>query len=324
MTSLTDIFKRNNSDRASSRRDGQYTSVRSQNVTRNPSQKTLSDNLFKRGRTMPGVTQQGLESADKHTLRAATPREKVRHLAHVRRTVMTSLGITLIVIIALAVLVQQFSATVHISSTERYSVLNYSAYVDTVQKYLNGHPLERLRFNLNQSELTKFIQADHPEVKSITQNGMDGFAATDFTIAMRKPVVSWDVGKRRYFVDADGVSFEKNVYDDPTVRIIDNSGVEYTPGTAIASERFLSFVGRVVALSLDKSFKVTEVIIPAGTTRQVQLKIQGYSYPVIMSIERGPTQQVEDMVRALGYLNSQGRSATYVDIRVKGKAFYRE
>jgi hypothetical protein len=285
---------------------------------------TMTSGEYRRGRTMPGSTRSGLESADKRAISAATPREKVHHLSRLRRTLLTALGGIIIVTIVTTIVLFQFTAKVKVESKDRYEIADYQPYLASVQNYLSKHPLERLRFNLNSESLNSYVSNEYPEVEKITQEGFDGFASSRFSVVMRKPVVGWDVGASRYFVDANGVSFEKNFYNDPTVKIIDNSGVDYIPGTAIASERFLSFVGRVVSLANAQSLKVERVTIPAGTTRQVQLNIVGYSYPVILSIDRSAGEQVEDMTNALKYLRAQGRDAQYIDLRVRGKAFYRE
>ena len=140
----------------------------------------------------------------------------------------------------------------------------------------------------------------------------------------RKPVVLWQVDSVKYFVDANGVSFTKNIYENPKVTIVDNSGVRYTPGTAIASARFLSFVGRSIGVMQSRGMSVNKITIPAGTSRQVEVLINDIPYPFILSIDRLPGGQVEDMQRIIEYFARGGRLPKYVDIRVKGKAFYRE
>ena len=69
---------------------------------------------------------------------------------------------------------------------------------------------------------------------------------------------------------------------------------------------------------------VNKITIPAGTSRQVEVLINDIPYPFILSIDRLPGGQVEDMQRVIEYFARGGRLPKYVDIRVKGKAFYRE
>jgi len=86
----------------------------------------------------------------------------------------------------------------------------------------------------------------------------------------------------------------------------------------------LAFVGQAVALTSRADLNVTQVSIPTGTSRQVELSLEGRSYPVIMSIDRSVGEQVEDMSRVVMYFDAQQVSPRYVDLRVKGKVFYRD
>jgi len=90
----------------------------------------------------------------------------------------------------------------------------------------------------------------------------------------------------------------------------------------VASARLLSFVGRVVALAGESSYQVTEAILPSGTTRQLEIRLKDVGPLVKLSIDRGAGEQVEDMVRVLRYMSSRGVGATYVDVRVSGRAVY--
>jgi hypothetical protein len=139
---------------------------------------------------------------------------------------------------------------------------------------------------------------------------------------MRKPVAGWKIDNKQYFVDAKGVAFERNYYGNPTVQIVDDSGAVLQQGTTVASNRFLGFVGRIVALSKDRGYIVSQAILPAGTTRQLEVKIQDVGPLVKLSIDRPAGEQVEDMGRALVFLAGRGQSPAYVDVRVSGKAFY--
>ncbi len=302
-----------------------------------PRRRTLHDDTFsrsderdrqaatyRRGITRAGSTGHTLRTAQTHALNAATPREKVHHLTGLRRKLTTLLSGLLVAIIVLIIFLQQFTASVETSFAGDIKVKHAPEYTNAIQKYLSNHPLERLRFNLDVDALTAFVGSTHPEVESIKQIGYATPVTTEFYVTMRKPVVSWQVQDKLYYVDAHGVSFTRNVFAAPAVTIVDNSGVDHTAGTAIASARFLSFVGRVVALAQQNTINVQQVIIPTGTSRQVELRVEGREYPVIMSIDRSAGEQVEDMVRALEFFSRQGKQPGYIDLRVKGKAFYRE
>jgi hypothetical protein len=116
--------------------------------------------------------------------------------------------------------------------------------------------------------------------------------------------------------------FEKNYYETPSVQIIDESGISPEQGSAVASARLLSFVGKVVAQAEEGNYQVTEAILPVGTTRQLEIRLKDVQPLIKLSIDRGAGEQVEDMIRVLRYLNSKGLSPSYVDVRVTGRAVY--
>lgn len=273
---------------------------------------------------MAGSTQARLRSSESTALQAATPREKAHHLANVRRKILSVLGFVGGVSVVLLVLLWQFSADVLVQLPGQSNQEITAKYEATIQDYLQQNPSERLRFNLDQNRLTDYMNRSHPEVKTVEQSGYVSFATTGFAVLPRTPVASWQVGSSQYFVDSQGVSFTNNLQQPPPVTIVDNSGVRHTPGTAIASERFLGFVGKAVALAHKNDLNITDVSIPAGTSRQVELVVDGVGYPIIASIDRSPAEQVEDALRAVQHFRVVGKSPKYVDLRVKGKAFFRE
>lgn len=273
---------------------------------------------------MAGSTGHMLRSGDPHAAQVATPREKVHHLTRVRKKLSFVLSGLLFVIVVLGVFLQQFTASVVVQFGDAPRVDDVENYEQVVQDYLSQNPLERLRFNVNEKRLNDFVSANLPEVEYIEPAGYAGLVTSGFDVTLRKPVVSWLVDDQQYFVDQHGVSFTKNVYDEPGVKIVDESGVSYTAGAAIASERFLTFVGQAVALTEQYDLQAKEVSIPTGTSRQVEMRLEGRNYPVTMSIDRSVGEQVEDMSRVVLYFDAQPTKPRYIDLRVKGKAFYRE
>mgnify|MGYP006147020189 CR=1 FL=1 len=86
-------------------------------------------------------------------------------------------------------------------------------------------------------------------------------------LTFRKPVVSWDIKGQKYYVDANGDAFQINYYGEPAVTVVDESGIDPSTG-AIASGRFLRFMGRLISL-IDSSgvTTVTGVVLTLGVTR---------------------------------------------------------
>lgn len=288
------------------------------------SSSTSTPNMFQRNRTLVGSTSDRVNT-NYHVNDFQSPRTHVHHLASKRRKI----GVILLAVIGFVALfgwlLVEFTASVKISvSDSGYAKpLETELYEKSINEYFARNPLTRLRFILSPDELLKHLNAELPEVASITNISLEQIGTTNITITMRRPVAGWTIDAKQYYVDANGVAFERNYFTAPTVQIVDNSGVSLQQGIAVASNRFLGFVGRIVALSKEEGYTVVQATIPAGTTRQLEIQLQETTIRVKLSIDRLAGEQTEDMARALAYLTSRGARPSYIDVRVSGKAFYR-
>jgi hypothetical protein len=251
-------------------------------------------------------------------------RSQVHHLTTKRRRVG---GIFLLVLLGIGVLtliITQLTARVIVagSSEPLTTTIDADAYEKVINDYLGVNPVGRFRFALDQNGLSQFAAGVTPEVASIKQSGATNVVETRFIMTFRRPVAGWQINGHQYYVDNQGIVFEKNYYETPTLQIIDESGISPEQGSAVASARLLSFVGRVVAQAEEGNYEVTEAILPVGTTRQLEIRLKDVPSLVKLSIDRGAGEQVEDMIRVLRHLNSKGLSPGYVDVRVAGRAFY--
>jgi hypothetical protein len=197
-------------------------------------------------------------------------------------------------------------------------------YEEVLQSYFAAHPAERLRFMLNETSLNDYMHAQSPEVASIEQVGSAGFGKSSFKLTARKPIAGWSIRGSQQYVDASGTAFERNYYNSPGVQIVDKSGAQVESGHPVASNRFLGFVGLAVGQAKTQGYTVTQVIIPSGVTRQIELRLDGVGYPVKLSVDRSAGEQAEDMARSIRWLQGQGKTPEYLDVRVEGKAFYRD
>jgi len=275
-----------------------------------------SGNQFRRNQTLSGVKRADAEPVSE--------RAKMHALARRRRHVGAIFSLVLAIIIILAVLLSQFTGRVIVagSSSAVTRTLQPALYEKAINEYLSIHPVERLRFALNQTALSSYVSGILPEVAQVALTSTDNIVESNFTLSFRQPVAGWQINGHQYYVDATGVVFQDNYYGTPAVQIIDQSGVSPEQGTIVASARLLSFVGRVVALSGQGSYSVTQATLPSGTTRQIEIQLKDVQPRVKLSIDRGAGEQVEDMIRSLNYLKSQGKSAQYIDVRVSGRAVY--
>jgi hypothetical protein len=232
--------------------------------------------------------------------------------------------VVLLVGVFLVLMLSQYTAspTIVVSDGGISQPIQTARYVSAIQDYLDSNPVGRLRFLLNNDSLSQYVSNALPEVASVQQESLSGFGKTDFQITMRTPVAGWKIGDNQYYVDSNGVPFQINYFATPDVQIDDESGISVVNGTAIVSNSFLGFVGKVVSAAKSYGYNVTNAIIPSGTTRQLEIKLSGYSFLVKLSIDRGATEQIEDMSNAIKYLSSQSVTPQYIDVRVSGKAYY--
>ncbi|MBC7565060.1 hypothetical protein H7100_02430 [Candidatus Saccharibacteria bacterium] len=287
----------------------------SSDFTRTPAPLDMG-NQFRRGQTLSGVKRADSEPVSERT--------RMHHLAQRRRNVGAVFTLVLGIIIVLGALLSQFTGDVVVagSSQALTRAIAPTSYEKAINDYLAIHPVERLRFALNESALSEYVAGILPEVSQVKLTSTDSIVQSNFTLTLRNPIAGWQINGNQYYVDEKGVVFQKNYYETPTVQIVDQSGVSPQQGTIVASARLLSFVGRVVALAGQGSYTVTQAILPSGTTRQLDIQLKDVQPRVKLSIDRGAGEQVEDMIRSLTYLKSKGMGAQYIDVRVSGRAVY--
>lgn len=278
---------------------------------------------FRRNRTLTGSLSPHVASAAELAGDLQSSRTHAHYLALQRRKLVAVLSAVLVCSAVFAGLLYNLTARPVVTSTDHALALESKRYEDAIDTYLGMHPIERLRPLLNEAQLNEYLRETVPEVASVQQVGFVEFSSTEFTLTMRHPVASWIIGGKQYFVDTEGVSFEKNYYETPAVSVIDQSGVQQNAGTTVASSRFLAFVGRVVAYAKTQGLVIEQAIIPVGTTRELEVHIQGRGYPIKLSLDRPPAEQVEDMQRAIAYFDSKHQAPQYIDVRVAGRAFYK-
>lgn len=301
-----------------------FSSRRQLPTTQSRRAEELGRKLFLRNRTLTGSVSSKIDSPAEKSHLLVSARVKAHNLVDQRRKLGLILAIVLAVSLALFFLVSQFTSNVEIRINGTASLESKKRYEDVIDQYYAQRPLERLRFLLDTQALTSFMQSKTSEILSANEDGSAGFAKSKILLMTRKPVAAWDVGDGRQYVDKNGVAFSMNYYASPGVKIIDKSGVPASAGEQVTSNRFLSFVGRIVGFAEQQGgYQVQEVEIPLGTTRQVQIKLAGLAYQIKFSIDRPAGEQVEDMDRSIGYLKANAITPSYLDVRVSGKAAYK-
>jgi len=275
-----------------------------------------SGSQFRRNQTL---------SSYRHNTPEESTRQKAHHLAIQRRKLGGIFLIVAIAVVTLALLLWQLIAQVHVVTSTKQLSSSFvpAAYEQSINEYLSLNPAQRLRFALDEQALSNYVADELPEVEALSLSGSGGLAQSNFSVTYRTPVAGWQINSKQYYVDANGVVFEKNYYDAPVVQIVDESGVSPEQGSAVVGTRLLGFMGKVVALALGRGYSVTKAVLPAGTTRQVDVYFDGVPTFVKYSIDRGAGEQTEDADRSIKFLQSRGTTAQYIDVRVAGRAAYK-
>lgn len=267
---------------------------------------------FRRGATISGVQKEKSERVQR------------RELIVRRRKISGFFAFLCAVIFVALVILTQIVVKIDISVNGKIINSNDSKkYISAIDDYYNSQPIERLRSYLKKDDLLAAVQKNNPEVQDISQLTFSGFGKYTFELKMRKPVAIWNVSGKEYFVDEAGKSFEKNYYEKPSVSVVDEGANAVSAGENIASNGFISFVGKVVSIAKTKGLTVSKVVIPATSLRQADIYIDGISYPVKMLITSSPEGQVNNLVSAINKFNKLRITPSYLDLRVEGLGYYK-
>ncbi|HET7629770.1 MAG TPA: hypothetical protein VFK03_00180, partial [Candidatus Saccharimonadales bacterium] len=240
---------------------------------RQPHLDTAEQVGFRRSRTLTGSAADSVRSANEAGLtQLKSDRIKEHHLRRRRRRLGWYMLGLIAIIAGLGYLIGQFVWSVDSINTTAFSSRTAQAdYRQAVDDYYAARPLERFRFALDRADLVRQLAAKYPEVASADVEAgrlpLTGQLSLDF----RRPILVWQIDSTRYYVDAAGVAFTNNYFDEPELIVEDKSGLPPQAGL-VASSGILSFIGQVVALVDDgRVGQVAKVILPPGKTHEIDL-----------------------------------------------------
>jgi hypothetical protein len=279
---------------------------------------------YRRNRTLTGSLASHVESASEARSELRSVRVQAHDLHTHRRRLSTYLLMSACIIALLGWVIYQSVANVRVAATDAVAI-DGARYEQKIEEYLSGHPLQRLRATLDTRALTTYLQThDCPEVEGV-EGAIEyaGFGASKVHLSFRRPVVVWQTGATKLYVDEEGNAFARNAYEEPSVAVVDETGIQAQNNQVLASERFLGTIGRVIGRMKAQGYLVNRVVLPANTTRQLLISNEGVAYPIKFSIDRSAGEQAEDAAQAMRYLQEKGITPEYIDVRVSGKAFYK-
>ncbi len=241
----------------------------------------------------------------------------------IRRRKLGAFFVILAIFISLiSIFLFQFISKVSIVSNESKSQ-NLSKYEKSVEEYLNINPSERILSNLNKNALLESLQKDYPEVLSISDIKFNGLTSYKIYLDFRKPVASWLVDGKEFFVDSEGVSFNVNNFEKPSLNIIDDSGAIISNGKNVASSSFFSFIGKLVSAANKQGLEISKIRIPPLSLRQVEVSVKDVSYFARMSTADSAEGQIINFKKAIEYFRAHKISPNYIDLRIEGKGYYK-
>ena len=107
----------------------------------------------------------------------------------------------------------------------------------------------------------------------------------------------------------------------PTIQVIDE---DTGTGTDHLTDRMKEYIGQAEADFRELGYTPSKAVIPAGSIREVDFYLDGYSGFIKLLIDRGTGVSVEDADRMIRYLKGQGTTDyQYIDVRLDGKAYWK-
>ncbi len=130
------------------------------------------------------------------------------------------------------------------------------------------------------------------------------------TIAVASAIIITQVIENHHKVEQ-----EKSIVS-PTIPIIDEAKIGVSSRVkdyVVSLEEDLQTIG----------LKPNRAVVPVGKSRELDVFLDGYDYYFKLNIDRKTSIAAEDMKRMISYLTERDIHPEYVDIRVKGKAYYK-
>ena len=201
--------------------------------------------------------------------------------------------------------------------------INSNNYLTSINKYLANNFFENFSFWLNKNDLTAYLQKQYPEIKTVESVNMAGYEKATFDLKFRQPIAKWTINSTNYYIDESGVLFLRNYFSDPSVDIVDKNDIQTNTLNSTMSASLLSFIGKTIKATKQFGYSINQVVLPLNTSRQIAFTVNGSNTQVIFSLDRSIGEQAEDMANAFSYFGKKNKNPSYIDLRVKGEAFYK-
>ena len=252
-------------------------------------------------------------------------RERKRRLSEKnkaqRREVLKGFAKKLLIVLAVLFGVYLISSAQLLNLNSSQLDSNYQA---TVDEYFSENPLSRYRLFFNEDELKNYIIQIHPNIGDIDINTPVIGAAT-ISLGEKSPVFYWQTADTLYIGAADGTIYKQAQSEDSLEipRITDGSSVEQELGDKVISSSTIEYLDSLEEELTNNGLTPVKYEIPTAS-RQVNVYLSGKKYFVKISLDRSVVGQLDELSRALKFINSSNISVKeYIDLRTPDKAFYK-
>ena len=235
------------------------------------------------------------------------------------RWLLGSIGAILIIIL----IMNQLVASVSVQTKTIIPESDKSKYVAILNDYYKERPAERLRLFIKEEDLKAEFLTRAPEVLTAKVVPTSQLTEAGLKLTFREPVAQWRSGDKVYFVDGDGITFEKNYFKAPELVVNDKGNLQLSAGQEIFDHQFLGFLGQVVSNFAKNNHPVEEVILPEDSLKEVDIRVKDRPYLIKMSIDRSAQAQVQEALYAIDFFDNRNNPQEYVDVRVDRRAVYK-
>jgi hypothetical protein len=247
----------------------------------------------------------------------------------VKRFGLIILGLAIIISFVKVVSLSS-TATVHLAGVKENALIaktGESVYSQAITKYLRSSIWNKNKITLDSTGLANYITTHYPEISSVDVSTpfVDNHLVVYLTST--QPAIILTEPKASYALDGNG----RAILTAPTAAalnlnipvITDQSGLSVSLGKLALSSSDIYFVKEVVGQLQAKSYKVSQMTLPANTD-ELDVSLTGEPYYIKFNLEASdPRQEAGTFLATIANLKSQNITPSkYIDVRVDGRAYY--
>jgi hypothetical protein len=284
---------------------------------------------FRRNNVVISRSQKELAQHQQSVTQRQMERKRSEMHRRFKRRIITVIAAILLVMLAMRMNPSSITTTSNASS--KLNAEKRALYEASWQKSYKKSTFLGQYWMFDEAAFKNLAMHEFPEIEDITVKSSVPFGKNlEVDARFRRAVFTWrDASGETQFVDKNGVLFSKDldasVDTKKLIGIEDQSGTVLEPGNPVLTTNLVKFVGHLhdKTTSVFPTKQIAKVIVPRST-REIQLQMTGVPYLIKFSSERNLDEQIAELKTLVDYLISKGiQPASYIDIRVPHKAFYK-